>query len=57
VVDGASPTEHLFRVRALLFVPNALSSEALRQGLDALVSEMKMDLALGERKAAPPAPR
>jgi len=57
VVDGASPAEHLFRVRALLFVPNALSSEALRQGLDALVSEMKMDLALGERKAAPPALR
>ena len=39
-------------MRALLFVPNALSSEALQQGLDALASEMKMDLALGDRHAA-----
>ena len=52
VVNGASDTEHLFRVRAMLFVPNALSNDALRQGLDALASEMKMDLALGERHAA-----
>lgn len=52
VVNGATDTEHLFRVRAMLFVPNALSNEALRQGLDALASEMKMDLALGERHAA-----
>jgi glycine cleavage system regulatory protein/folate-dependent phosphoribosylglycinamide formyltransferase PurN len=55
VVDGASAAERVFRVRALLFVPNALSNEALREGLDALASEMKMDLALGERNAAPPA--
>ncbi|MEO8485500.1 MAG: ACT domain-containing protein [Betaproteobacteria bacterium] len=53
VVDGASTTEHLFRVRALLFVPDALSSEALRQGLGSFASEMKMDLALGERDQAP----
>ena len=52
IVNGATPSEHLFRVRALLFVPNALSSEALQQGLDALASEMKMDLALGDRHAA-----
>jgi len=51
IVNGATPSEHLFRVRALLFVPNALSSEALQQGLDALASEMKMDLALGDRHA------
>jgi glycine cleavage system regulatory protein len=57
VVDGASAAEHVFRVRALLFVPNALSNEALREGLDALASEMKMDLALGERHAAPSAHR
>ena len=55
VVNGATATERLFQVRALLFVPNALSNEALRQGLDALASEMKMDLALGERNAAPSA--
>ena len=52
VVDGASASEHMFRVRALLFVPDALSSEALQQGLDALASEMKMDLALGDRHVA-----
>ena len=52
VVDGANGVDHVFRVRALLFVPNALSSESLQQGLDALAGEMKMDLALGERRTA-----
>ena len=32
-----------------MFVPNALSNEDLQRGLDALASEMRMDLALGER--------
>ena len=49
VVDGAHGDEHVFRVRAMLFVPDALSSESLQQGLDALASGMKMDLALGAR--------
>jgi glycine cleavage system regulatory protein/folate-dependent phosphoribosylglycinamide formyltransferase PurN len=57
VVDGASAAEHVFRVRALLFVPNALSNEALRDGLDALASAMKKELSLGERHAAPSAHR
>jgi glycine cleavage system regulatory protein/folate-dependent phosphoribosylglycinamide formyltransferase PurN len=54
VVDGAHAAEHVFRVRAMLFVPEALTGEALREGLDALASEMKMDLALGDRHAARP---
>ncbi|CAG0996262.1 Methionyl-tRNA formyltransferase [Burkholderiales bacterium] len=51
VVDGATAAEHVFKVRAMLFVPNALSNDDLERGLDALASEMKMDLALGERNA------
>jgi glycine cleavage system regulatory protein len=38
---------HRFRIRALLYVPNAVGDEQLRQALDALAHEMKMDLALG----------
>lgn len=49
VVDGPGAAEHVFKVRALLFVPNALSNDELQHALDALASEMKMDLALGER--------
>ena len=49
VVDGPGAAERVFKVRALLFVPNALSNEDLQRGLDALASEMRMDLALGER--------
>ena len=51
VVDGATAAERVFEVRALLFVPDALSNEALAHALDALATEMKMDLALGERHA------
>jgi glycine cleavage system regulatory protein/folate-dependent phosphoribosylglycinamide formyltransferase PurN len=49
VVDGPGAAERVFKVRALLFVPNALSNEELQRGLDVLASEMRMDLALGER--------
>jgi glycine cleavage system regulatory protein len=48
---GATAAERVFEVRALLFVPDALSNEALAHALDALATEMKMDLALGERHA------
>jgi hypothetical protein len=39
---------HLFRVEALLYLPNALRDEDLRASLDALASETRMDVALGE---------
>ena len=48
VVDGAAGAGHVFKVRALLFVPNAVTNEALGRALDALATEMKVDLALGE---------
>jgi glycine cleavage system regulatory protein len=48
IVRGGEAGEHMFKVKALLYVPNALSDDALRSGLDKLAHEMKMDLALGE---------
>ena len=51
VVDGAAGAGHVFKVRALLFVPNAVTNEALGRALDALATEMKVDLALGEGAA------
>jgi methionyl-tRNA formyltransferase len=40
--------EHLFKVKALLVVPDALANETLRHALDALANEKMMDIALGE---------
>ena len=54
VVDGPGASEHQFRVRALLFVPNALANDELQRALETLASEMKMDLALGDRNASAP---
>jgi glycine cleavage system regulatory protein/folate-dependent phosphoribosylglycinamide formyltransferase PurN len=51
LVDGPGRGEHVFRVRALLFVPNAVTHAELEGALDVLASEMRMDLALGEREA------
>ena len=47
VSDGTS-AEHLFRVKALLVVPESLGNEALRRALDTLANEMMVDIALGE---------
>jgi methionyl-tRNA formyltransferase len=49
IVDGSGERQHLFRVHALLHVPNALDEGDLRAGLDLLASETKSDIALGER--------
>ena len=49
VVQGEDAASHQFRVRVLLFVPQALGDDQLRKSLDALAATMKMDLALGER--------
>ena len=54
LVEGAEGAGGVFRVRALLFVPNALPVEELERALGALANGMKMDLALGERNASGP---
>lgn len=48
IVGSALSTEHLFKVKALLVVPETLPSDELRRGLEALASEMMVDIALGE---------
>lgn len=55
VVDGARAGETEFHVRALLYVPNALTNEQLKGALDVLAGTMRMDLALGEREGNGPA--
>jgi glycine cleavage system regulatory protein len=49
IVDGAQKPEHLFKVNALLVVPESLSNETLESALAALAREMMVDIALGER--------
>ena len=49
IVGTAAPEKHLFKVKALLVVPDALSNDSLRQTLQALASEMMVDIALDER--------
>ena len=48
IVDGASSAQHLFKVHAVLVVPESLPTEALRSALDKLASEMMVDIALGK---------
>ena len=52
LVDGSAGGAREFRVRALLFVPNAVTREDLQRTLDALANAMRLDLALGEREAS-----
>lgn len=47
VVDAAMAGGHLFRVKALLAVPEALSNAELKRGLEALANEMMVDVGLG----------
>jgi glycine cleavage system regulatory protein len=51
IVDGNTSAEHLFKVKALLVVPDALPNEKLRQALGALANEMMVDIALGDEPA------
>ena len=46
IVDGATPADHLFKVKALLVVPSSVSNEELRIALDPLTKEMTVDIAL-----------
>jgi glycine cleavage system regulatory protein/folate-dependent phosphoribosylglycinamide formyltransferase PurN len=50
IVDGASGAEHLFRVKALLVVPESLTNDTLRRALDALANEMMIDIGLGNQQ-------
>jgi glycine cleavage system regulatory protein/folate-dependent phosphoribosylglycinamide formyltransferase PurN len=55
IVSAAMSAEHLFKVKAILVVPDALSNEALQSGLEALANEMMVDIALGEGDPGAPA--
>ena len=53
IVDGgASAQQQLFKVRAVLVVPESLPTATLRSALDELASEMMVDMALGENERA-----
>ncbi len=46
IVSAAMSGEHLFKVKALILVPEALRNEDLRAGLEALANEMMVDISL-----------
>jgi glycine cleavage system regulatory protein/folate-dependent phosphoribosylglycinamide formyltransferase PurN len=48
IVAGATPAEHLFKVRALLVVPETVPNDELRRALEPLTKEMTVDIALGD---------
>jgi len=49
IVSGAMTAEHLFKVKAVLLVPKAVTNDDVRHALEALANEMMVDLALGEQ--------
>jgi methionyl-tRNA formyltransferase len=49
IVSAAMSAEHLFKVKALLVVPEALPNSELRRELEALANEMMVDIALDEQ--------
>jgi glycine cleavage system regulatory protein/folate-dependent phosphoribosylglycinamide formyltransferase PurN len=51
IIDDGTSSEHLFKVKALLVVPESLPNETLRRALDALANEIMVDIALGDRAA------
>ncbi|OIQ95870.1 methionyl-tRNA formyltransferase [mine drainage metagenome] len=51
IVGNGQASGHVFKVRALLAVPDAISSAALQHDLEALAAEMVVDIALGEQPA------
>jgi glycine cleavage system regulatory protein len=48
IVDGGTAGEHLFKMKALLVVPESLGGETLRGALDALANELTVDIGLGD---------
>jgi methionyl-tRNA formyltransferase len=51
IVSGATPAEQLFKVKALLVVPETVPNDELRRALEPLMKEMTVDIALGENAA------
>jgi len=51
IVSAPMSADRLFKVRAILAVPDALADGDLRRGLEALANEMMVDIALGEPAA------
>jgi glycine cleavage system regulatory protein len=49
IVSGGTGAEQLFKVRALLAVPEDVSHDELRRALEPLMKEMTVDIALGEQ--------
>ena len=54
VVSAAMSAGQLFRVKALLTVPEALSNDDLKRELEALATEMMVDIELDERPSGAP---
>ena len=53
-IVSKSPAEpHVFKVKALLVVPQTLADDALRSMLEALASELMLDIGLDEHEAEP----
>ena len=48
LASAAAPSQHLFRVKAMLVVPEAMSNAVLRASLQTLADEMMVDIALDE---------
>ena len=56
IVGGHAAGKQTFKVSAHLLVPKALSTDELRGKLEALASEMMVDIALGDRPTGATAP-
>jgi glycine cleavage system regulatory protein len=54
IASAAMSAESLFKVKAALVVPHALSDDELRRSLEALANEMMVDIALGDDADAAP---
>jgi glycine cleavage system regulatory protein len=52
IVNDGPSGEHLFKMKALLVVPESLPNETLRHSLDALANEMTIDIGLGGNASA-----
>ena len=51
LVSAPMSAEHLFRVTAVLAVPDNLPDDELRSALETLANEMMVDIAIGEQAA------
>jgi glycine cleavage system regulatory protein len=49
IASAAMSAEHLFKVKALFTVPEALADDELKRELEALANEMMVDIEVGER--------